>query len=357
MLLEHYSPRSELVVPRTELRGPAFPVVDFHGHFGPLYSEVWRAEGVQTRVGVAACVEEFRALGIERAVNLDGWFEGFRGARSADFWRAMEAYPEFFLPFVLVDTSRASEPGFERYVREYLVDAKGRGARGIKLFKVITLGVDDGKGRFRPGKGLKLDDRRLGAIWAAAAELGLPVLAHIADPRAFFRPMDRFNERYEELVQHPEWRYGAPGLYEFEELLEMQESLLEGNRATTFVIAHGGSYVEDLAWVDGALARHPNMHIDIAERINEFGRAPYSARRFFMKWQDRILFGSDAFPDGMSGRYPPYFRFLETWDESFDPGPWNARWKIYGIGLPPEVLRKVYRGNAERMLGLDGAAG
>jgi predicted TIM-barrel fold metal-dependent hydrolase len=350
MLLKEYSPRSELVVPSTPLPGPAFPVIDFHGHFGPLYSEVWRSEGIKSRNGIGLCVAEFKALGIERIVNLDGFFEGFRGFRMDDFWEVMDSHPDFFIPFVSVDTGRVDEADFEQSVRRHLETAVARGARGIKLFKVVTLSRLAADGSFKPGRGLMLDDPRLKVIWATAAEFGIPVLAHIGDPRAFFRPVDRFNERYEELIQHPDWQFYGPDQYRFEELLEMQDRLLEDNRTTTFVIPHGGSYPENLGWVDAALGRHPNMMIDIAERINEFGRAPYSARKFFIKHQDRILFGSDAFPDNMGRRYPPYFRFLETWDEYFDPGPWNARWKIYGIGLPSEVLHKIYRGNAERIL-------
>jgi predicted TIM-barrel fold metal-dependent hydrolase len=215
---------------------------------------------------------------------------------------------------------------------------------------VVTLGERDGSGLFRPARGLPIDDPRLGVIWETAAELGMPVLVHIGDPRAFFRPVDARNERYEELVQHPEWQYAGPGLYAFEELLDMQERLLAANPRTSFVIPHGGSWPENLAWVDGALGRHPNMSIDISERIAEFGRAPYSARAFFIKHQDRILFGTDAWPGGMARRYEPYFRFLETFDEYFDHGPYNTRWKIYGIGLPAPALEKIYRLNAERLL-------
>lgn len=130
----------------------------------------------------------------------------------------------------------------------------------------------------------------------------------------------------------------------------MQDRLLEANPRTSFVVAHGGSFPENLAWVDAALDRHPNMSIDISERISEFGRAPYSARAFFLKHQDRILFGTDAWPGGMAARYEIYYRFLETFDEYFDFAPYNTRWKIYGIGLPAEVLAKIYRTNAERLL-------
>ena len=180
----------------------------------------------------------------------------------------------------------------------------------------------------------------------------MPVLAHIADPVAFFKPVNGRNERYEELLHHPDWSYAKEGLYTFEELMEMQENLLLENPNTTFILPHGGSYPENLGFVSHCLDQFPNLYIDIAERISELGRQPYTCRKFFHRYQDRILFGTDAYPSQMQRRYPPYFRFLETWDEYFDYSSYNTRWKIYGIGLEDEILEKIYYKNAERVLGL-----
>ena len=178
------------------------------------------------------------------------------------------------------------------------------------------------------------------------------MLFHIADPVAFFRPIDRFNERYEELGAHPDWSFCSPELYSFEQLMDMQENLISSYPDTTFVIAHGGSYSENLGYVGGQLDKYPNMYIDIAARIAEFGRQPYASRKFFSKYADRILFGTDSTPLGMD--YPTYYRFLETWDEYFDYShseiPNQGRWKIYGVGLEDQVLEKIYQLNAGKLL-------
>jgi predicted TIM-barrel fold metal-dependent hydrolase len=351
LTLSEYHPESGLVTQEHILLRPKFPAIDFHGHFGMIYSEPYAHMHGMGMADIHETVAVLRKHGIQRAVNLDGLWDGFAGITVRGAMEALAATPDFFLTFVSVDTRRAAEPGFESMVRGHLLDAKALGARGIKLFKHVSLMVEDGRGGFTPGRGLRLDDPRLKVIWATAEELKLPVLVHIGDPEAFFRPVDRFNERYEELLTHQDWQYAKPGLYTFQECLEMQEALLQGNPGTSFVIAHGGSWPENLDYVGASLEKYPNMHIDIAERISEFGRQPYRSREFFLKWQDRILFGTDAYPINMDRRYPPYFRFLETWDEYFDYSCYNTRWKIYGIGLPDGVLRKVYYKNALGLLG------
>jgi predicted TIM-barrel fold metal-dependent hydrolase len=348
--LADYTPRSELVTPRHVPARPRFPAIDFHGHFASLYSDLYAAEGLPRR-GVEETVEELRASGIRRIVNLDGFWDGFFDMTVDTVMAALHEHRDFFVTFVSVDTGRVDEPGFAEGVRRHLRAARDKGARGIKLFKHLTIMVPDGSGRWKPGRGTRIDDPRFSVIWDTAAELGLPVLVHIGDPRAFFRPVDGRNERYEELQHHPEWRQDGPGLWTFDELMEMQENLLAANPRTTFVVAHAGSCAEDLARVDAQLERFPHLYVDIAERINELGRQPYTARRFFLRWQDRILFGTDAYPGQMAARYPPYFRFLETWDEYFDWSGYETRWKIYGIGLDDPALEKIYCRNAEKLLG------
>lgn len=354
LLLKDYQPVSQLVLDEHIVKRPKFPAIDFHGHFGGIYSDLYINEHQKKRADIHETVEIFRDHGIQRVVNLDGFWDGFAGITVEGAIQALSAYRDFFITFVSVDTRRVSEPGFESMVRSHLVKSRDMGARGIKLFKHVSIMAEDGRGGFVPGRGLNISDSRLKVIWETAAELKMPVLVHIGDPAAFFKPVDRFNERYEELMGHPDWQYSQPGLYTFEECLDMQEALLSGNPDTTFVVAHAGSNPENLSYVGACLEKYPNMHIDIAERIAELGRQPYGCRKFFERWQDRILFGTDAYPQYMDRRYPPYFRFLETWDEYFDYAGYNTRWKIYGIGLPDRILEKIYYKNA---LGLLGEAG
>ena len=181
------------------------------------------------------------------------------------------------------------------------------------------------------------------------------MLIHTADPVAFFRPLDRFNERWDELHRRPDWHFYGPEFPSFEELIASLYRLIEAHPQTTFITAHVGCYPENLGFVSQMMDKYPNFYTDISARIAELGRAPYSARAWFIKYADRILFGTDQRPT--IPMYQVHFRFLETADEYFDyaPGadiPPQGRWKIYGLYLPDEVLRKVYYENAARLFDL-----
>ncbi len=199
-----------------------------------------------------------------------------------------------------------------------------------------------------------VDDPRLDALWAAAAEMHLPVLIHSADPLAFFRPLDGSNERFEELQAHPDWHFPAPDFPACETVLAGLANLVRRHPATTFIGAHVGCCAEDLDWVNCVLDDCPNFYIDISSRISELGRRPYTARRFFLNHAQRILFGTDMGADLQA--YRIYYRFLETDDEYFNYDtteiPRQGRWAIHGLYLPEDVLKKVYAENARHCLGL-----
>ena len=192
----------------------------------------------------------------------------------------------------------------------------------------------------------------------------MPVAIHIADPEAFFLPIDRFNERFEELNNHPNWSFYGRDFPSFRSLIDARNRVLARHPKTTFITLHVGNNAENLADVGACLDTYPNMYVETAARIGELGRQPRVARRFFDRYQDRILFGTDAVPHGTEtpqqifgeALYRIYFRFLETEDDYFDyapaPVPPQGRWRIYGLGLPEAILRKVYHENAARLLGL-----
>lgn len=279
-------------------------------------------------------------------VNLDGE----SGDALLRMLHKTSGFGDFFKTFGNVDAEKLDEPGFESYVYRTLRDSKAAGISGLKFWKVISLAWKDKDGKYIP-----IDDRRLQCIWQAAAEFHLPVTIHIADPIAFFTPADARNERYEELIEHPDWRFDGQGLFSFQELMRQQENLIRSNPGTTFIVAHVGSCAENLGFVAEQLDRYPNMHVDLAARFAELGRQPYTAARFLEGYQDRVLYGSDFCPTDLRG-YAVDFRFLETRDEYFDynPGggiPTKGRWKIYGVGLSQEALEKIYSGNARRLLG------
>ena len=194
----------------------------------------------------------------------------------------------------------------------------------------------------------------------------MPVWIHVSDPEAFFLPTDRFNERYEELSNHPDWSFHGKDYPSNAEIMEARNRVFARHPNTKFLVLHVGNDAENLGYVSECLDRFPNTSVEMGARVGELGRQPRASRRFFDKYQDRVLFGTDAVPPPFGNETPQqifgdalyeiYYRFLETEDEYFDyapaPVPPQGRWRIYGIGLPEPILEKVYRGNAVRLLGL-----
>jgi predicted TIM-barrel fold metal-dependent hydrolase len=286
------------------------------------------------------------ACNIATVVNLDGMWDD---ELEANLDRYDRAHPGRFVTFAQADWSLTGTPGFGERMARQLEDSLQRGARGLKVWKDFGLRRRDASGALIP-----IDDERLGDLWEAAGAGGVPVLIHIADPVAFFTPLDRFNERWEELHAHPDWHFYGPEFPSFETLIEQFERLVASHPRTVFIGAHVGCYAENLGWVGRMLDSYPNFNVDIAQRISELGRQPYSTRRLLARHPDRVLFGSDLFPPA-ERYYAPYFRFLETEDEYFPYGheevPAQGRWAIYGLGLPDELLRQVYAANAHHLLG------
>jgi len=209
---------------------------------------------------------------------------------------------------------------------------------------------------------VKIDDPRFDAMWETCGSLGIPVAIHVSDPEAFFLPIDRFNERFEELNNHPNWSFYDSDFPSNAELMQARNRVLARHPKTQFIVLHVGNDAENLPYVGECMDRFPNMHVELGARIGELGRQPRMARKFFDKYQDRIFFGTDAVPNGtdtpqqvfIDELYEIYYRFLETEDEYFDyapaPVPPQGRWRIYGLGLAERILKKVYYENAARLL-------
>lgn len=346
-------PSMALRVSVTDVARPRYPVISMHEHLGPVFGGDWGHRPVDE---LLAAMDH---AGIITMVDLDG---GQGEALSREVARYQAPHPERIVVFAGLDYEAwATEPAFGELEAERLRDSVARGARGLKVWKLLGLRARDIEGRL-----VAVDDTRLDPLWRTAGELGIPVVIHIADPIAFFRPLDGDNERAEELALHPDWHFWPPstdpaslGFPGFDELLGAFDRLLGRHPGVTFVGAHVGCASEDLALVGGMLARHPNLYVDIAARLGELGRQPNTARRFFLDWADRIVFGTDTAVDVPSCRL--YYRFLETLDDAFDyapePAPPQGRWRISGLGLPDDVLHRVYSSNAARILGRDGASG
>ena len=344
--LSEYRPVSRLELPNKEKTFSKFPVIDAHNHLGKT---VFAAGGSTNQPGVksdpASVFESMEKFNIKHIVNLDGHPDERLDMQIKAY---VEKYPGRFSIFTRIDYGKIEEPDFGRWVENHLKSYINRGITGIKIPKNLGLKI-----KSKDGKYIKPDDDRLRPVWEAAAKYDLPVLIHIADPVSFFdKVIDHTHERYDELNEHPDWSYGNSDCPRFPELLDCQENMLSKNPDTRFIIAHVCSYAENLKEAGRMLDSYPNMYTDTAERIAELGRQPYTSRDFLIKYQDRILYGTDLVPNAanVSGNY----RFFETKDEYF---PYNSldehnqgRWNIYGVFLPDEVLRKIYYENALRVI-------
>ncbi|MCP3902968.1 MAG: amidohydrolase family protein [Planctomycetes bacterium] len=329
-----YQPRPALVTAVTPVDRARYPAVDVHCH--------WRPD-TEPEAMLAAMDDR----NVTRAVNLSGGW-------GADLDRMLDRYhgadPDRFVIFCNVDFSRIDEPDFGAAAAAELERGYRRGVGGLKIFKDLGLRIRDGSGRL-----VAVDDPRLDPIWAKCGELRIPVLIHSADPVAFFQPIDRHNERWMQLMRHPDWSFYDPSLPGREEVMAQRDRVMARHPKTNFIGAHVGGNAEDLAAASRVLEAHPNFFMDISGRVAELGRQPYAAREFLIEHQDRILFGTDRYPGrGDQPRYRLYFRFLETADEHFDyydnSFPPAGDWRIYGVSLPDEVLKKIYHGNADRLL-------
>jgi hypothetical protein len=271
------------------------------------------------------------------------------------------AYPGRFATFTEPWYSRSNQPDYPKFQADALARARKDGAMSLKVLKTLGLYLRE---NLTTGSLVKIDDKRFDTMWEQCAALKMPVCIHIADPEAFFLPIDRFNERFEELNNHNDWSFNGKDFPPFKELIDALDRVIARHPKTQFITLHVGCDAENLAAVSERMDRYPNMHTELGARIGELGRQPRAARKFFDRYQDRILFGTDAVPHGDEtpqqvygeALYEIYFRFLETDDEYFDyapaPVPPQGRWRIYGVALPDQILRKVYNANAARLLGV-----
>jgi len=353
--IERYEPKSVLHVTETQVPRARFPVIDFHTHI--TGTATGNTGAIRFSMDPANCLAVMDRRNIRTMVNLTGGYgDGLREAIA----RLQTAHPGRFVVFTEPAWSRASDADYPKFQADSIEEAHRAGAKGLKVLKTLGLFLRE------PGNGklVRIDDTRFDPMWEAVGSLRMPVAIHSSDPEAFFLPIDRFNERWEELHAHPPWSFHGKDFPSDRELQEARRNVMRRHPRTQFVCLHVANS-ENLAYVSECLDSHPNMHVDIAARIGELGRQPRAARRFFDRYQDRILFGTDAsagtstpqqtFGDAL---YQIYYRFLETEDEYFDyapaPVPPQGRWRIYGLGLSEPVLRKVYGDNAARLLGITG---
>ena len=334
LLLKDFHPQPMLHVPAHEVKRAKFPVIDVHTHTND-------AMGIGDRVDPAQLVTMMDRDNIKTIVILTGlWGEKLQAVID----KMVKPYPERFMVFTQIDWSKIDDPNFSRLMVQQIDDSVRRGARGLKILKELGLGVRD-----KSGKLITIDDPRLDPVWDECGRLGLPVFIHVADPEAFFHPIDGTNERYEELNEHPDWSFYGPQFPSMPELLAQRDRMFAKHPKTTFVALHFGSWPENLDFVEQSLQRYPNVMIEFGAREGELGRQPRRVRELFLKYPDRIMFGTDE--GAQESMYQNYFRWLETNDDYFPYAqyPAQGRWMIYGLGLPDNVLEQVYHQNAEKL--------
>ncbi len=329
-----------------------FPVIDAHNHLWDASDPVDKVVEAMDAVGVACYCN--LTTNVRMQMSGDGYT--FGAGRIEDFFEnVVDQHPHRFYGFTMATFARPiTEPlvvDYRAFVAEttaMLRDHVAAGARGLKILKELGLHYRDAAGDL-----IRVDDERLAPIWDEAGSLGVPVLIHQSDPRAVFDPITPDNEHYVTLQKNPSWSFADPKFPRKAELLKRRDRLVRSHPDTTFMLPHMANYCEDLAYVGKLLDENPNVFIDLSARCDELGRQPYSAREFLIRYQDRVCFGSDM-PASLE-MYRFYFRFLETFDEHILPPDYDGifgryRWRVHGLGLPDEVLRKLYFENALKLI-------
>jgi predicted TIM-barrel fold metal-dependent hydrolase len=361
LALSEYEPTTMLHVKETRVERSRFPAVDIHTHISLSTKSENGIELAAARKYLGRPDELLPVMdrkNVRAMVNLTG---GYGDGLVDVMTKYDKAYPGRFYSFTEPSYERFLDPKYPLIQAEAIERAHRDGAKGLKILKTLGLYLRE---NITSGKLVRIDDPRFDPMWDTCGQLNMPVAIHVSDPVAFFTPTDRFNERYEELNQHPDWSFHGRDFPSNAELLEARNRVFRKHPKTQFLALHVGNFSENLDNVSENLDRFPNMTVDIAARIGELGRQPRRSRKFFDQYQDRILFGTDATPHGdefpqqvfNDQLYEIYFRFLETDDEYFDYAPAKVppqgRWKIYGIQLPDSILHKVYNQNAARLLSI-----
>jgi predicted TIM-barrel fold metal-dependent hydrolase len=359
--LADFQPKSMLHVPESKVPRSRYPVIDIHTHLSiraKSVNGVGIGEGMEFLSRPETLLPVMDRKNIRFMVNLTG---GSGKGLDEAVERFQKPHPDRFLTFTEPTWERANQPGYGKFQADEIVRAHDAGARGVKVLKTLGLYLRE---KISEGPLVKIDDARFDPMWETCGSLGIPVAIHVSDPEAFFLPTDRSNERFEELNNHPDWSFYGRDFPSNAELLEARDRVLARHPKTQFIVLHVGNDAENLPYVSECMDRFPNMTVELGARVGELGRQPRMSRKFFEKYQDRIIFGTDAVPNGTDTPqqifgdqlYEIYYRFLETADEYFDyapaPIPPQGRWRIYGIQLPDSILKKVYFENAAGLLKL-----
>jgi predicted TIM-barrel fold metal-dependent hydrolase len=325
-----YRPRTTLVTDQHPVPKAKFPAVDIHGHYN-----------LSTPDSIASIIKHMDALNLRVYVSADS----SSGERLVRTIAAINASPhkDRFRVMAGIDFRNVGPGWADQAVKQLEADIKA-GAVGVgEVGKGFGLDI-----RKRDGSRLRIDDPELDPVWQAFARLDVPAFIHTAEPQEFFQPLDYRNERWLELALFPSRRNNGPDDPKFDQLMTERNNLFRKHPKTRFIAAHFGWHANDLRRAAAMLDAFPNVTVELGAILYDLGRQPRAAHDFFVKYQDRILFGKDSF---QPEEYPYYFRVFETSDEYFDYyRDYHAFWKLYGMNLPDVVLKKVYYQNALRVV-------
>ncbi len=331
MDFEEYDPPSTLVVPENKLTRAKFPFIDVHNH-----------QFRMPDMDLSELTRQMDALNMAVMVNLSGRGRGSTEHLEKSLENVRKHYPNRFIVFTNVDFSGIDDPDWVKRTTKQLEEDVKMGANGLKIYKNLGMFSRD-----KEGNRIPIDDPRLDPVWAKCGELGIPVLIHSADPRPFWQPFNASNERWLELKTHPNRRHDNDPVA-WETIIEEQHRMFRKHPNTKFINAHLGWYGNDLQKLGQLMDEIPNMYTEIGAVIAELGRQPRFAREFLIRYQDRVMFGKDSW---VPEEYSTYFRVLETADDYF---PYHKRyhafWRMYGLDLPDEVLKKIYYKNALKVI-------
>lgn len=332
MSFEQYDPPSTLVVPGKEITKAKYPFIDVHNHqFG------------MPTMDLSKLIADMDRINLKVMINLSGRGRGDESHLAKSLKNVHENYPKRFIVFTNIDFNNVDEPGWaEKAVAQLENDVK-MGANGLKVYKGLGMDNKDSK-----GNRVKVDDPRIGPVWDKCGELGIPVLIHSADPKPFWSPHDSLNERWLELKLRSRRKREDNDPAPWQTIIDEQHNIFRKHKNTKFINAHLGWYGNDLETLGKLMDEFPNMYTEIGAVIAELGRQPRFAKAFLTKYQDRVMFGKDSWnPD----EYATYFRVLESTDEYFPYYKrYHAFWKMYGLGLDDEVLKKLYYKNALKVI-------
>lgn len=332
-----YKPVPMLKVKETTVEKAKFPVIDAHDHLRSV---------VNSEKDIAELVKIMDDCNVQIVVDLDG-YPGGQLEKSLE--KLKKAYPDRFIVYTRIDWTNLNDPDFGEQMAKKIEEDVRKGAQALKIRKELGLEI-----QLKDGSYLPVDSRKLDPVWTKCAELGIPVTIHVGDPLAFFTPLDEKNERLEEVIDHPDWMFSRPELYSINEIMEQRNRMISRHPNTNFIAAHVGGMAENLALAGEWLDKYPNLYYDTSARIHEMGRQPYTARKFLIKYADRILFGSDGCDAGPvnAEMYRLNFRWFETDDEYFDVSKahhYQGGWRVCGVYLPDDVLEKIYNKNARKL--------